>query len=246
MNPIPVVIDRSSPVPLYFQLARQLESAILAGRIPKGSFLDNELDLAEQWQVSRPTVRQAMQELVDNGMLVRRRGIGTQVVSDQFRRPVKLSSLFDDLVEQGRTPHTTVLVHEAAHADAAVAVALQVEPGSPVVRLERLRSVDGRPLAVMRNWLPVDVGEGLDETALTTAGLYSLLRARGIRPHSAMQRIGARVADPADAKRLQLARGAALLTVYRVMQDQTGRPVEVGDHVYDAAHYSVELSVLEP
>ena len=109
MTELEITLNRVSPVPLYHQLSRQLVAAIESGQLPKGAFLDNELDLADRWQVSRPTVRRAIQDLVDAGMLVRRRGVGTQVVSDQVRRPFKLSSLFDDLAAIGREPATTVL-----------------------------------------------------------------------------------------------------------------------------------------
>ena len=92
MGELTITLNRISPVPLYHQLSRQLVEAIESGRLPKGSFLDSEIDLAERWQVSRPTVRRAIQDLVDSGLLVRRRGVGTQVVSDQVRRPFKLTS----------------------------------------------------------------------------------------------------------------------------------------------------------
>ena len=89
-----ISLNRVTPIPLYHQLARQLEAAVQTGVLAKGAFLENELDLADKWQVSRPTVRRAIQDLVDNGLLVRRRGVGTQVVNDQVRRPFKLTSLF--------------------------------------------------------------------------------------------------------------------------------------------------------
>ena len=119
-----VVLNRVSPIPLYHQLSGQLVSAIENGTLPKGSFLANEIELAERWQVSRPTVRRAIQDLVDGGMLVRRRGVGTQVVSDQVRRPFKLSSLFDDLAASGREPGTTVLSHDTEGRVAEVSEAL--------------------------------------------------------------------------------------------------------------------------
>jgi len=77
---LPLAVDRASPVPLYFQLARQLEAAIEAGALASGSLLGNEIELAARLGLSRPTVRQAIQSLVEKGMLVRRRGVGTQVV----------------------------------------------------------------------------------------------------------------------------------------------------------------------
>ena len=84
-----VTLNRLSPVPLYSQLADQLKDAITEGALSKGTFLGNEIMLADRWQVSRPTVRRAIQDLVDEGLLVRRRGIGTQVVNDRGTTAVR-------------------------------------------------------------------------------------------------------------------------------------------------------------
>jgi DNA-binding GntR family transcriptional regulator len=240
-----ISLDRSSPVPLYHQLADELRRAIAEGRLQKGGFLDNELELADSWQLSRPTVRRAIQELVAAGLLVRQRGVGTQVVNDELRPKVRLSSLFDDLVAKDRHPTTTVITHERVIADATVSTELGVTPGSPVVHVERCRFADGRRLAIIRNWLPVEVAGEITTTQLTTTGLYALLRARGVFPHYAVQRIGARAAAPTDAALLDLPPGAPLLTMHAVMQDRSGRRVEVGDHVYDASAYSIEMAIIE-
>jgi GntR family transcriptional regulator len=237
-------IDRTSPVPLYFQVAGELERAISDGRLPKGDFLGNEIDLADRWQISRPTVRRAIQELVEQGLLVRQRGVGTQVVSDRIRRRVTLMSLHDDLAAQGRAPTTTVLIHEVVVADAGIAESLNLQPGAEVVHIERCRTVDGRRLAILRNWITLDAAGDITAAQLGDAGLYALLRARGVRPHSADLQIGARTATATDAALLDLPVGAPVLTTQRVMQDNTGRPVEVGNHVYDAASYTIETSVL--
>jgi DNA-binding GntR family transcriptional regulator len=232
-------------VPLYHQLSSQLLAAIESGRLPKGSLLDNELELAERWQVSRPTVRRAIQELVDGGLLVRRRGVGTHVVSDQVRRPFTLTSLFDDLVASGRQPTTKVLTLRRGTADDDVAEALRIGAGDPVVQIERLRAVGAKPLAVMRNWLIADVADGITADELTERGLYAALRDRGVRPHSASQRLGAAAASASDAALLELTPGSPLVTMRRVMHDATGRIVELGEHRYDAAQYAVELDVIE-
>src|ERR687889_2854506 len=107
-----VRLDHASPVPLYHQAARALEQAIEDGRLPRGSKLDNELDLAERLGISRPTMRAALKQLVDKGLLVRRRGIGTIVAPKPVRRAVALTSLYDDLKESGRKPTTRVLDFE--------------------------------------------------------------------------------------------------------------------------------------
>jgi len=240
-----VTLNRISPVPLYHQLSRQLVEAIESGRLPKGSFLDSEIELAERWQVSRPTVRRAIQDLVDSGMLVRRRGVGTQVVSDQVRRPFKLTSLFEDLAATGREPLTTVIAHDRVAADRQVAEALRIPVDTEVVHIERLRSVGTQPLAILRNWLIVDAAGAISSDDLARHGLYALLRERGVRPHSAAQRLGAVAASSVDAALLGLPAGSPLMTMRRVMHDVTGRIVELGDHRYDATQYTVELDVVE-
>src|SRR2546423_13521234 len=101
---MPIRVDRSSPVPLYFQVAQHLEHLIESGEIPTGTRLENEIDLADQLGLSRPTMRKAIGYLVDRGLLVRKRGVGTQVVHAKVRRQVELSSLYDDLVKSRRGP----------------------------------------------------------------------------------------------------------------------------------------------
>lgn len=240
-----VQLNRISPVPLYHQLAAQLKHAVSSGTLPKGSFLGNELDLAEQWQVSRPTVRRAIQELVDDGLLVRRRGVGTQVVNDQVRRPFSLSSLYDDLQAAGRTPSTDIVELGHVTPDDEVAALLGVPLGSVVLHIVRRRCADGLPLAIVTNWLLPDVADDLTHELLIDNGLYAILRERGVRPHYARQRLGAKAATADEAEQLGIAVGAPLVTLHRVMQDDTGRVIEVADTVYDAAHYSVEMSVVE-
>jgi DNA-binding GntR family transcriptional regulator len=244
MAELVVTLSASSPIPLYHQISDQLEAAIGSGELQKGEFLPSEIELADGWGVSRPTVRRAIQELVDRGMLVRRRGVGTQVVTDQVRRRVRLSSLFDDLVAGGRQPSTLVLRCEAAPAEGEVAAELELETGTPILALERVRFAGGAPLAIMRNWLAIDGGDDITAEALEETGLYELLRRRGIQPRIARQVIGAKAASTEEAETLGIAAGAPLLTLHRVMQDHSGRSIEVGAHVYDAAHYSVETTVV--
>src|SRR3712207_5899329 len=109
-------IDRSSPTPLYFQLSQAIERAIAEGDLPAGSKLENEILLAQSYGLSRPTVRRAVQELVDKGLLVRKRGVGTQVIQPHVRRSVELTSLYDDLARGGEAPSTEVLSLEIGRA----------------------------------------------------------------------------------------------------------------------------------
>ncbi|MDF3298632.1 GntR family transcriptional regulator [Streptomyces tropicalis] len=236
-------VDRSSPVPLYFQLAQQLEAAIEHGTLTPGSLLGNEIELAGRLGLSRPTVRQAIQSLVEKGLLVRRRGVGTQVVHSRVRRPLELSSLYDDLEAAGRRPATKVLVNTVVPASAEVASALGVAEGGEVHRVERLRLAHGEPMAYLVNHLPPGLID-LDTGQLEATGLYRLMRASGITLHSARQSIGARAATAEEAERLGEPEGAPLLTMERATFDDTGRAVEFGTHLYRPSRYSFEFQLL--
>jgi DNA-binding GntR family transcriptional regulator len=236
-------VDRSSPVPLYFQLSQQLEAAIEHGTLTPGSLLGNEIELAGRLGLSRPTVRQAIQSLVDKGLLVRRRGVGTQVVHSQVKRPLELSSLYDDLEAAGQRPATRVLVNTLVSASAEVAAALSVAEGSDVHRVERLRLAHGEPMAYLCNHLPPGLLE-LDSARMEATGLYRLMRAAGITLHSARQSVGARAASEEEGERLGEPAGAPLLTMQRTTFDDTGRAVEFGSHTYRASRYSFEFQLL--
>jgi GntR family transcriptional regulator len=233
-------VDRTSPVPLYYQLAQQLEHAIESGELARGTQLGNEIMLADQLGLSRPTVRRAIGYLVDRGLLVRKRGVGTQVVQPRVRRPLELTSLYDDLAGGGQEPSTQVLSLDKLPASDAVAHALGLPDGEPVLSVERLRLAHGEPLAVLRNYLPIDLVT-LTTEALERTGLYPLMRAAGVRLHLATQTVGARSATAAEARLLGDQRGAPLLTMRRTAYDDSGRAVEFADHYYRASLYSFEF-----
>ena len=240
---VDVVLDRSSPIPLYFQVARQIESAIERGELLPGQRLDNEIDLADRFGLSRPTLRKAIEELVAKGLLVRKRGVGTQVVQGQLNRPVELSSLHDDLTKTLQRPSTRVISCGMVPADAEVSLALGVPVGETVLAIERVRLARDEPLALMRNWLPAAFSDITSE-ALTQRGLYELMRAVGVPMRIANQRIGAVAASPAPARLLGAKRGAPLLTLERITYDDTGAPVELGRHVYRAETYTFQTTVV--
>ncbi|MEU9201031.1 GntR family transcriptional regulator [Streptomyces sp. NPDC048332] len=237
-----ISIDRGSPVPLYFQVAQQLQQLIESGTLAPGTRLENEIALAEKFGLSRPTMRQAMQYLVDKGLLARKRGVGTQVVNNRVRRQVELTSLFEDLRRDGRHPRTEVLSLSTVPAAGTVAAALDLEPGTPTVALRRLRYADDEPMAVLQNHLPAGLLP-LAEDDLTRYGLYELLKRAGVPLRTARQNIGARRATAAEARLLDEGRSGTLLTMERTVLGDAGRPVEFGSHLYRASRYSFEMTL---
>lgn len=228
---LPVVVDRTSPVPLYHQLAEQWAQAIHSGTLKPGDPFENELALVARLRLSRPTIRKAMDELVRQGLLVRRRGIGTHVASLVVHRRDPLTPLFDALVSQGRHPRTDVLRLQGSRPDPEVAVAMGLDPDTPLTYLERLRWSDERPLVLLRSWLPPRFGDVAAED-FTARGLYDVLGDRGAKQAVARQRVAARLPTARERALLDLVRTDAVLAVTWISHDADGNALEYGQHTY--------------
>jgi len=236
-------LDRVGPVPLYAQVAERLEALIADGTLPSGTRLENEIAMGERFGLSRPTMRRAIQVLVDKGLLVRRRGVGTQVVQGSITRRAELSSLYDDLAQDGRRPTTEVLVYEQLLPSPELTQLLGVEVGHPVLHLRRLRSADGVPIALMENHLITAPTVGREE--LEHRGLYEMLRERGSTMRVARQFVTARAASKEEAKLLDVRVGGPILTLERTAYDQSGQIVEIGHTHYRPDRYTIEFTLVE-
>lgn len=237
-----VVLDRTSAVPLHHQLSSHMAAIIRSGQVSAQTRVENEVELAKRLGVSRPTTRTAMQHLVNAGLVVRRRGVGTVVTAPQIHRTVRLSSLYDDLKAAEHLPVTQVLSHQVVPADDVVAAALKVPVGTPVVCVRRLRLSDGEPLALMTNYLPAASAPTVEQ--LTADGLYAALRDAGIVPSIAHQRIGARRATAGEAELLHESPGAAVLWMERTAFTAQARAVEFGRHIYRSDRFTFETTVM--
>jgi GntR family transcriptional regulator len=238
-----ITLERNSPVPLYYQLAQYIEHAINVGDLAPGDRIENELSLTSRLGLSRPTARQAIQELVNKGLLVRKRGVGTQVVRSQFRRDEKLSSLNEDLAKAGKVPSTVLLdysIGELADKIRDVVDSADVLD-SQFLQIRRLRLADDVPLAILTNYIPARYEISADD--LRERGLYACLNALGVHLKIAHQQISARLMTEEEAKLLKERTPAACLTVDRLAYDDVGRFVEFGRHIYRPNFYSIQSSL---
>jgi DNA-binding GntR family transcriptional regulator len=242
---LPVTLDRDSSVPLYVQLSEQLLQGIEAGRVRAGDPLETEVELADRLNLSRPTVRRAIAELVARGLLVRRRGIGTVVASRWVHRMGRPNSIYDDLTTAKRAPVSRLLEldFDVTHRKAATQLDLPV--GTPLIHITRLRLVGALPLAILENWLPptTPVRHALTPDRLERTGLYALMREHGVHPVNAVQTFGARNATGRERSLLKLSRADPLLTMSRRAYDDDGTPIECGEHCYRGDQYAIEVAV---
>ncbi|MBU6496157.1 MAG: GntR family transcriptional regulator [Acidobacteria bacterium] len=237
-------LDRDSPIPLYFQIAQVIEGEIESGVLKPGEPIPSEFELADVLGVSRPTIRQAIHQLVAKGHVVRRRGIGTVVIHRRIHRPTSTSSFYDALLATGRVPRTQLLELTIDAPSAEIAHALGVAPSTPVVVIKRLRFADDEAIALMTNRIPVTVMEELPTPEeLEAESLYTLLRRRGVELDYAHQEISARPASAKEAARLEAPRGSTVLTMARTAFDVNGRAIELGEHIYLADRFSFEMTL---
>lgn len=233
------------PGPLYVNLQRVLDELIADRRIEPGAALPTERDLAEMSGLSRVTVRKAVDELVKRGHLVRKQGSGTFVASTvpKVEQPLsKLTSFSEDMARRGLETSSVWLSKGVFSPSPNETMVLGLAHDVDVVRLERLRTGGGVPLAIE---LAAISTEFLPDPTLVTTSLYQALKARGHFPARATQRISARICDEREAKLLGIEAGAAVLQMERVTYLSTGRVVEFTRSVYrgDTYDFVAELRV---
>lgn len=221
MHALTFELDRSAHVPAYIQLASALERAVATGAIPVGSSLGTEPELIRSTGLSRSTVKRAVEILVRKGLATRRRGIGTTVCARTSPSRPPAIGFWEEIRRSGRSVGTRVLERDVRPADAQDAVRLRVPPGSPVLRLRRLRSVDAEPVAVIDSVLPSEL-VALSVRELETEGLFALLARRGAPVHTILQRITVAELTPLEAGHLALASGRAAVEVTRAATDARG------------------------
>jgi GntR family transcriptional regulator len=232
--------QRTGTAPAYLRLRRALRQQVEDGLLGPGQSLPSERELAEQLSVSRVTVRKALAGLVENGVLVQRQGAGT-FVAERIVKPLsKMTSFSEDLKARGLNPRSVFLERSIGEVTPEEAMALNLSPGSLVVRLHRLRYAGTEPLAVERSAIPQAI---LKDPERVVDSLYEALDALGCRPVRALQRLRAVNLTAAQAKLLQLPVGSAALAVERRSFLEDGRLVEFTSSWYrgDAYDFVAEL-----
>jgi GntR family transcriptional regulator len=243
-------LNQESHAPLYQQLHRALRDAIADNRLPAEEALPPERELAEEFGVSRITVRKALDALVGEGMLTRRQGAGTFVAphADEARVEKsfsKLSSFSEDMISRGRRPESVWLSRASGAVTPEESLTLGLSPGSQVYRFNRIRYADGEPMALEYSTVP---GFCLPGEGAVEESLYEALGRHASRPVRALQRLRAVLFLGEKAKLLGVAEGSPGLLIERRGFLRDGRPVEFTQSYYrgDAYDFVAELSTSAP
>lgn len=231
-----VRLDRNSPVPLYHQIAQPIEEMILSGQLTPGTRLEDELSMARRLNVSRPTARRALQQLGNHGLLVRRRGVGTQVAPTRVHRPNALATIYDQMKAEGRRPSTEVLSYGSAPATPEIASKLEINPGTNVTTIRRLRLTDHQPVGLMFDVIRSAVAPAA--TALERDSFESALAANGIIVSMARKTISARKSTNPEAQLLRMPAGFPVLNIQNISYDESGKIAAYGEYLFRADRFS--------
>lgn len=240
-------IDFNSNIPYYLQLIELLKGKIKAGEWKTGDQIPSEPDLCEEYGISRTVVRQALQAIELEGLIIRRKGKGTFVAEPKYNEGwfQKLTGFYQDMaVERGLKVVTQVLCTEVEPASTKIAELLQLKPGTQVFCIERLRFVDQAPIVLVSTYIPYDLCHDLGKFDLGARSLYEVLEKEfGLVISHGRRTIEAVAANEREAQYLQIEDGDPLILINSVTYLEDGTPVEYYHAIHrgDRSRFEVDL-----
>ncbi len=243
------MLDKNYPLPIYYQLKELIREKIAQGVWKPGDLLPSERELSEQYDISRMTARQALNELLSEGLVRRVQGRGTFVAELKLiQHLTRLTGYTEDMAKRGLRSGARVLHLEEIEASDRLAEALQVELGVSIVFLERLRLAEGTPMAIEASHIHFDGVHQLLEEDFENDSLYRILSEKyDVVPTRAEQQMEAALCSQRWQELLELQAGAPVLEIRRIAFNQLGRPFEYVKSVYRGDRYVfyIELAASE-
>lgn len=235
-------LNEGSPTPLYRQLQQLIKEAMELGTIAVDDAIPAERDIAADLGISRVTVRKAVRELVDEGLLVQRQGAGTFVKGRMEQPMSKLTGFTEEMAKRGMTPGVKWLDRSIGIASPEEAMALNISPGTEVSRLARIRYGAEKPVAIEYTTVPRMF---LPSPDLVSLSLYDVLTSTNHRPYRALQRLRAELFSAEMAELLNLGQNSVALYMERRSYLKDGRAVEFTRSFYrgDSYDFVTELQL---
>jgi len=240
------MIERDSPVPYYYQLEGFLRGRIENGTWKPGQRIPSEAELCEAFDVSRTVVRQGLNELVQEGVLYRRKGKGTFVAEPKIRESLvqHLTGFYEDTVALGLKPSTKVLEQRVIPAPPKIAETLGLREGDPVTMIDRLRFVDGEPIVLVISYVPYRLCPELVNEDFSTQSLYAILEKRyELELVYGRRTLEAVAATEEEAEFLEIQEGDPIVLLRSISYLKDGGPIEYfkARHRGDRSRFEVEL-----
>jgi GntR family transcriptional regulator len=240
-------LDRNASIPLHTQIQSFLREKILSENLASDAPVPSERELAEELKVSRMTVRQALTVLREEGLIYQKRGKGTFVSSLKMDIHTRnLDGFSDEMKRRGMRPKSRLLKLARAAGSTEVVKKLQLEAGSEIFCLERLRLADEMPMSLETTYLPVKLFPKLDKYDFEKQSLYQILEKKyGFKMYSAAEDLEAAVSDAATSALLEVKKNSPLLIVYRTVFVEGNLPIEYTKSVYRADRYRASFFLVK-
>ncbi|KEZ52587.1 GntR family transcriptional regulator [Metabacillus indicus] len=238
------MIQKNSPLPIYYQLEEAIKEAIQNQELTPGRMIPSEREYAEKYGISRMTVRQALSNLVNDGFLYRQRGKGTFVAHQKIEQPLQgLTSFSEDMRSRGLEPSTRVISFKEVPASHDLASKLEVEAGTSLFELKRIRLADQLPMAYEMLYISKEVAPDLTEE-IAQSSIYEYVENKlGLKIQHGRQVLEASIARRTEAEMLQVEEGAPVLMIERRSTLESNKPLEVVKSVYRADRYKFTIDM---
>ncbi len=233
------MIDKTSPIPIYYQIEESIKELIDKGDLKPGDAIPSENEYTELFGVSRMTVRQAITNLVNSGYLYRQKGRGTFVAERKIEQTLEgLTSFTEDMKARGMTPGSRLLQFKwRAVSEKTVANALQIPLNEPIYEIRRIRLANQIPMAFETTYLPAKLVNGLTEEIVKESLYHYIETQLGFQIKHATQEIEAAIARDNELDHLEIPEGAPVLLLQRLSYLENDQPLELVKSVYRADRY---------
>ncbi|TDL31861.1 GntR family transcriptional regulator [Jeotgalibacillus sp. S-D1] len=238
------MLNKKSPLPMYVQIEENLRGKIREGSFKKGDPIPSERELTDTYKVSRMTVRQAIMNLVNEGLLYREKGKGTFVSDEKIEQPLQgLTSFTEDMLSRGMEPSNELLSFETLTPSPDIANKLHIQNMEEVYLVKRIRHADRRPMAIESTYIPVKLFPSLTSAKVLGSFYQYIQEEEQLAIGGASQFIEAALADSKEAELLQINEPSAVLHIERLSYLTTGTPFEVVRSTYRADRYKFSSEI---
>lgn len=238
------MIDKNSPVPIYFQLEEMIKSLIEKKELKPGDILPSEREYAEKLEISRMTVRQAFTNLVNEGYLMRKKGKGTFVSEQKIEQSLSgLTSFTEDMKRRGLEPSNRLIKFHLIPGPENICQRLKIPEHDPVYEIVRIRLADDLPMALERSFLSANLIKGLTEKDVVHSLYQYIEQTLKLKIGTATQTLEASIANEQDAKLLKINKGAPILGIQRTTYLEDSTPLEVVYSLYRGDRYKFMIDM---
>lgn len=237
------MLDKDSPIPLYYQLVETLRERIRSRELKPGAQLPPERDLGEHYGISRMTVRQALQYLIREEALVAKQGLGTFVAEPKVTYdPLHLLGFTEDALRRGAAATSRVIEQALVEPPASIATRLNLRPRDRAARIVRLRMSDGTPMLLETVYLPAARFRGVERADLAKQSLYQLMRERyGVQLQGAISTLEAVQANDYESELFGMQPCMPMILLEGVTYAEDEQPVEFFKAVYRGDRFQIQL-----